>query len=375
MENIAAILRGILGPSVQGLPDIALVGGAGGAIVLVLIILFALIGAMAGGKKKKQKREEDYVAPARAAAPAPVPQRAPEPPPQRAPQPAPQRAAQPASQRAPDPVEKFQRDAESGVARARQDTERLVEVLTAERDRVVNADCPFAAETPTRGFLLLAEKLIASDAPALGAARRKIAAGDFGGARVDLRRHANEVAGRDGAWRDAAVLESLNSLDETLHALAHARAADGKDFVTLVMLRRLLNGTGRPDQAHEVALAAVAAAQNDRERAIGLDELGVACALKKDSPGAHKAMLESLEIVTRLAARAPDDAERQRDVAVGQYKLASLGGPDARDRLVASIGSFERLEKIGALPPSDMEALSQLKTVLADLDQQAAEKK
>ncbi len=165
MENIAAILRGILGPSVQGLPDIALVGGAGGAIVLVLIILFALIGAMAGGKKKKQKREEDYVAPARAAAPAPVPQRAPEPPPQRAPQPAPQRAAQPASQRAPDPVEKFQRDAESGVARARQDTERLVEVLTAERDRVVNADCPFAAETPTRGFLLLAEKLIASDAP------------------------------------------------------------------------------------------------------------------------------------------------------------------------------------------------------------------
>ncbi|MEJ0023102.1 MAG: hypothetical protein WDN76_06435 [Alphaproteobacteria bacterium] len=142
------------------------------------------------------------------------------------------------------------------------------------------------------------------------------------------------------------------------------------------MLRRLLNGTGRPDQAHEVALAAVAAAQNDRERAIGLDELGVACALKKGQPPARIRPCSNRSKSSRaLAARAPDDAERQRDVAVGQYKLASLGGPDARDRLVASIGSFERLEKIGALPPSDMEALSQLKTVLADLDQQAAEKK
>jgi hypothetical protein len=52
MENIAALLRGIIGDAAKDLPDIALVGGAAGAVVLVLIILFALIGAMAGGSKK-----------------------------------------------------------------------------------------------------------------------------------------------------------------------------------------------------------------------------------------------------------------------------------------------------------------------------------
>jgi hypothetical protein len=160
-----------------------------------------------------------------------------------------------------------------------------------------------------------------------------------------------------------------------LNALEQARAVDPKDFVALVMLRRIYSGIQRPQEAFDAGKAAVAAAQGDRERAIGLDELGLACAMLKDGAGAHKAMSESLEIVTRLAAQAPNDFERNRDVAVGQYKIATLGGPDSRAQLVASIASFERLGKIGPLSPEDKEAVTQLKAVLADLDQQAAAKK
>jgi tetratricopeptide (TPR) repeat protein len=375
MENIAALLRGIIGDAAKDLPDIALVGGAAGAVVLVLIILFALIGAMAGGsKKKKQREEEQYVEPPRAAPSAAQRARERAPEPQRAPQPAPQRAAQPAPQATPDPVQKIQRDAESGVARVKQDTERLIEMLMAERDKAVQTEKPFAGETPTRGFQLLAQKLTATDAPALGAARRRIASGDFDGARADLRRYVQEVNGRDGAWRDLAVLESLQSLDAMLAALEQARAAEPKDFVTLVMLRRIYSGINRPEQASEVGKAAVDAAQNDRERAIALDELGIAYIHMKDVDGARKVMLESLEIVERLAAAEPNDIERQRDVAVGQYKLASLGGPDSRARLVASIGAFEHLAKVTTLPASDVEALTQLKALLADLDKEAAKK-
>jgi tetratricopeptide (TPR) repeat protein len=271
-------------------------------------------------------------------------------------------------------VQKIQRDAESGVARVKQDTERLIEMLMAERDKAVQTEKPFAGETPTRGFQLLAQKLTATDAPALGAARRRIASGDFDGARADLRRYVQEVNGRDGAWRDLAVLESLQSLDAMLAALEQARAAEPKDFVTLVMLRRIYSGINRPEQASEVGKAAVDAAQNDRERAIALDELGIAYIHMKDVDGARKVMLESLEIVERLAAAEPNDIERQRDVAVGQYKLASLGGPDSRARLVASIGAFEHLAKVTTLPASDVEALTQLKALLADLDKEAAKK-
>ncbi|HWA22400.1 MAG TPA: hypothetical protein VG735_08410, partial [Caulobacterales bacterium] len=79
--------------------------------------------------------------------------------------------------------------------------------------------------------------------------------------------------------------------------------------------------------------------------------------------------------VERLATRAPKDIERQRDVAVGHYKIATLGGPDSRERLVSAIAGFERLNKIGTLAPADADALSQLKAVLADMDKERAAKK
>jgi tetratricopeptide (TPR) repeat protein len=331
---------------------------------------------MAGGKKK-QRQEQEAVQPPRAAPSAAqrARERATEPSPQRAPQPAPQRAAQPAPRPAVDPVQKIQRDAESGVARAKQDTERFVETLLAERDKAVAAGANFALETPTRGFVLLAEALTASDAPALSAARRRIASGDIDGARADLRRHAQEAGGAEGAWRNLGVLESLRDLGGALAALEQARTIDPKDFVALVMLRRFYNGTGQDSQAYYAADAAKAAANGDRERAIALDELGIACLQMKDIEGAQKAMLESLEIVQRLADRDPKDAERQRDVAVGYYKIASLGGPDARERLVSSISAFERLRKSGMLAAEDAQAVTQLKAILAEMDKEGAEKK
>lgn len=368
ITQIAAIIRGVLnqispslGQTAAGLPDVAIVGAVAGVALLVLIILFSVIGALSGGKKTKRKVREAAAAPrpaARAAAPQPAP------PPQRAAAPAPA-----------DPVQKIQRDAESGVARVKQDTERLMEILAGERAKAAKAEKPFAAETPTRAFQLLAQALMASDAPAMAAARRRVASGDLDGARADLRRHAQDVGGRDGAWRNLAAIESLFDLDGELRALEQARAVDAGDFVTLVMLRRIYAGINRPQQAHDAGIAAVAAASDDRERAIGLDELGLACLQLKDAVGARKAMTESLELVERLAARLPNDMERQRDIAVGHYKLATLGGPDSRDRLVSSIAAFERLSAQTPLTPDDAQAVSQLKAVLADMDKAQADKK
>jgi hypothetical protein len=375
IAQAATVLRGLLeliSPQVaaiaKGLPDMAVVGGVAGAVIVALIVLFTLInmiGALFRPKAKKEKREKverREAPPQRAARPAPAP----------APQRAPSAAA---PQRAPDPVQKIKRDAESGVARVKQDTERLVETLLAERDKAVQSGAAFATEIPTRGLQLLAQALTTSDAPALSAARRRIMSGDIDGARADLRRHAQETGGREGAWRNLAVLDCMRDVSATIGALEQARAADGKDFVALVMLRRLYSGVGQPQQAHDAGVSAVAAARDDRERAIGLDELGVACMHLKDGAGARKAMLESLEIVERLATRAPKDIERQRDVAVGHYKIATLGGPDARERLVSAIAGFERLSKISKLAPADVEALSQLKAVLADMDKERAGKK
>lgn len=372
IAQAATVLRGLLeliSPQVaaiaKGLPDMAVVGGVAGVVIVALIILFTLInmiGALFRPKAKKENVERQEAPPQRAARPAPAPT------PQRAPPAA-------APQRAPDPVQKIKRDAESGVARVKQDTERLVETLVAERDKAVQSGANFATEIPTRALQLLSQALTTSDAPALSAARRRIMSGDIDGARADLRRHAQETSGREGAWRNLAVLDCMRDLSATIGAMEQARATDGKDFVALVMLRRLYSGVGQPQQAHDAGVSAVAAARDDRERAIGLDELGIACMHLKDGAGARKAMLESLEIVERLATRTPNDIERQRDVAVGHYKIATLGGPDAREHLVSAITGFERLNKISKLAPPDAEALSQLKAVLADMDKERAGKK
>lgn len=374
IAQLAAVLRGVLeqvSPQIaamaNNLPDLAVVGGVAAAAILAVIILLTLINMIGAlfrpkSKKKAKAREQDVPVQRAAVRPTPPPQAAPRP------QPAP-------PQRAPDPVQKIQRDAESGVARVKQDAERLVEALLAERERAVKAGANFGIEAPARAFQLLAQTLTASDAPALGAARRRIASGDFDGARADLRRHAEETKGQDGAWRNLAALECMHDLAATFAALEQARAVDGKDFVSLVMLRRLYSGVGQAEPAHDAALAALAAARDDRERAIGLDELGIACMQREDVDGARKALTESLELVERLAARAPDDAERQRDVAVGNYKLAALNGPDSRERLIAAITVFDRLSKANKLSPADIEAMGQLKAILADMDKEGAEKK
>ncbi len=357
---IAALLRGYIeqaspqaAAAVSTAPDIALVGGAGAIALVLVFMLFGMIGALFKPKKERAPKEAK-APPARAVAKEPP--------------------SRPAPQRTPDPVQKIQRDTETGVARAKQDSERLAALLTGERDKAVAAGVKFATEPPMRSFVLLAETLIASEAPALSAARRKIASGDFDGARADLRRQAQENGGREGAWRNLAVLECLRDLPSAMEALEKARVADPRDFVTLVMLRRLYSGTGQPQQAYDAAKSAVAAAQGEREQAVALDELGIVCLQLEDGVGARKALSESLALVKKLAAAAPNDLERLRDVAVGHYKLATLQGPDAKEQLMLSVDAFERLKKRHPLEAGDEQALGQLKNVLEDMRKAEAPK-
>ena len=364
MENLQPIIAQIAGairnaaPGVgAGMDDTVLAGGAVGGAVLVLILLIAILGALGG--KKKQREEE---------APPPRAERRAEAPRAGA------KVAAPAAPR-PDPVEKMRADASANAARVKGEADALFNLLSDERDRVAAGGKPFAQVIPTKALRILAERRAEAGEPALAAAKRKVQARDLEGARAELRRHVEGAgSGNPLAWRDAGVLECLDNVENALAALQASLQLDARQFVTQVTIRRLYSGTGKHAEARSAAEAAIALAGSERERAISFDELGESCLYQKDRPAAVKAFQRGLDITKGLAARAPDDIETQRDLAVGYFKLASVAENGGREELVQSIAAFEKLKARGAIEADDEQALAQLKGALADIDKRAAGK-
>jgi hypothetical protein len=359
IAQAAEIIRGLLAQVPQAksiadqLPDAALVGAAAGAALVALILLITIVNVIGGLFKPKKAREEEP--PVRRE---PVREARREPPQREKPR------------KAADPVEKIQREASAGAARARQEVTELQALLTRERARAAAGEANFAVALPNEALRLAAEGLVDAREPAQVAARRKVASGDFDGARADLRRHAETAKSAD-AWRDLATLEALKQLEPALAGFETARKLDGREFVSLVTLRRLYSGLNRPDEARDAANSAVAAARTDRERAIALDELGDVCMIARDGAGAKQAYEQSLSIVRGLLDRNPRDNERLRDLAVGHYKLANLG-LDVPQNLNGAIAAFEKIKAAGALARDDEQALGQLKTALAEMQKKQA---
>jgi tetratricopeptide (TPR) repeat protein len=246
-----------------------------------------------------------------------------------------------------------------------------MKALTDERDRVA-PELAFAQVLPTTALRLLAETLASGDEPALSAAKRKVMSGDFEGARADLRRNAEGPgANNAAAWRNLGTLECMSDLKRAVDALERAHEIDPRQFVTLVSLRRLYSGSGRLNEGRDAATAAIPLAADDREQAIALDELGEACMFLKDIPAAAQAFERSLSIVKTLAEREPRNVEFRRDLAIGHFKLARLGGDDGREHLAQSIAAFEKMKASGALAAEDQVALKQLKEALVDYDKKS----
>jgi tetratricopeptide (TPR) repeat protein len=267
-----------------------------------------------------------------------------------------------------DPVEKIKRETTANVAKVKGESEQVLKALTDERDRVA-PELAFAQVLPTTALRLLAETLASGDEPALSAAKRKVMSGDFEGARADLRRYAEGPgANNAAAWRNLGTLECMSDLKRAVEALERAHELDPRQFVTLVSLRRLYSGSGRLNEGRDAATAAIPLAADDREQAIALDELGEACMFLKDIPAAAQAFERSLSIVKTLAEREPRNVEFRRDLAIGHFKLARLGGDDGREHLAQSIAAFEKMKASGALAPEDQVALKQLKEALVDYD-------
>jgi tetratricopeptide (TPR) repeat protein len=350
---VAAVLRDLLGQlapqstaAISTISDVVLVALAVVALLLALIVISMIFNAI-GSLFRPRRR----AAKTNAAAPTAGSRRS-------------------AASGKADPVEKMRQEASAKAAQAKEDAVQLAVALTSERDRV-SEKLQFAQVLPTTALSQLADTLVVADEPALAAARRKVIANDFDGARTDLRRYAEGPgAANPAAWRNLGALECLHDLAAAIAAFEKSSKLDANQFVTLVALRRLYSGSGRLEEGRKAAAAAIAAAGSDREMAIGYDELGEAHLFLKDPEGARQAFAESLAIAQKLSDGAPLDVEFRRDVAVGHFKLAGLGGPDGRDHLSRSIAAFERIKASGKLAADDQAALKQLKNALAEMDRQ-----
>lgn len=166
-----------------------------------------------------------------------------------------------------------------------------------------------------------ARALADTEDPVLVAARDRIVARDFDGARAGLARDVSFTAER---LRTLGFLESLRSVQAAIAAYEKAAALEPTDFWTAVQLGRLYRTAGDLGAGRRLALAALEQAKAPRDRSVALNELGDVLSAQSDLPGALKNYQEGLDIARALAKDDPSNAERRRDVAVSLERLGQV---------------------------------------------------
>jgi hypothetical protein len=298
--QILAIAPDSARASLEGLPGVAFLGGAGLIGLILVWILFSLLGALFGGGKKRD--EEEALAPRRAPESRREEPRRQTPPQQRPPQPAPAPAApQPApAQPGPDSRAAYQEAMQCGNA--------------------------------------------------------ALQSGDPGGA-LNNYKHALDIARQQSATRpddvDAqrATAQAMHRVGDTYALRKEFNLARQHHEQALVILRRLANA--RPN---DLTIA--------REVAVTLERVGAACAATGDRAGARKAWEEELAIAVKIAAADPKNLAWVRFQAVIYVMIGNLNESDSRARYEQARQMFEVLERAGQLQGSDQQTLNQLRQVL-----------
>jgi tetratricopeptide (TPR) repeat protein len=169
------------------------------------------------------------------------------------------------------------------------------------------------------------QALANEESPAAEAAARKIAAGDLKSAVVILRRDAMG-ASDDAAqrWRRLGALVALIDTATALTAYEQAYKLQPMDFWTCIELARLRQTAGDLAGSKIAALAAEAAARNDRESAIVHQVIGAALNEEGDLVGATERYEQSRIVAERLARENPTSAQAQRDLSVSLGKLGDV---------------------------------------------------
>lgn len=171
------------------------------------------------------------------------------------------------------------------------------------------------------------EGLVAEKAPATDSAAHRIVEGDIAGAIEALEQDArSDVVASAEKWRRIGALVLGVDTAKAREAFEEAFRLQADDFWTCIELARLRREAGDLAGARLAAEAAGQAANDDWERSVFVDEVGIVVQESGDLGGARRHFDESLEIRKRLVRDKPAVEEYQRGLAVSFNNIGNILG-------------------------------------------------
>ncbi|NNU16440.1 hypothetical protein HK107_08920, partial [Parvularcula sp. ZS-1/3] len=139
-------------------------------------------------------------------------------------------------------------------------------------------------------------------------------------------------------YRDIADLAQFVRIKTAVLAMEKV-CAGAPVFWDWVKLSRFLKIDGRLKDAEVAARKALAAAEDDRDRSVGNNELGDVRVAQGDLPGALSSYEAGLAIAEELAGRDAGNTEWQRDLSVSHNKIGDVRR--AQGDLPGALSSYE----------------------------------
>ncbi|MDQ3125265.1 MAG: hypothetical protein M3Q74_06625 [Pseudomonadota bacterium] len=134
------------------------------------------------------------------------------------------------------------------------------------------------------------------------------------------------AASRDAAkrLRQAGAIAYAVDVERALRIYGKVAVLEPKDHWTHIQLSRLHVIAGDLTAAARAANDALASAEDQRDRMVGLNTLSDLARYEGDLPGARQASEEALLIARDLSARDPDNTGKLRDLSISYNKIGDI---------------------------------------------------